>query len=1091
MTQGDAVPHGVAPPNSWDEALGGVRDLIYQNDTKGRVQWVSGAVVDVLGHQPADLVGTDMMALVHPEDRPTLDRLRQATLSGGEVETIPVRFRSSGGEWRELATRKLPLWSGGEVTGELVTLRDEQEIHAVRQAFLTVMACNEVLVRAGSEQELLEQTCRAVAESGGYAFAWYGVPRHDADHRVDPVAVGGEDYGYTEQILVSWDADSPHGQGPTGICLRTGTTQVRNDLSSDPRYGPWRAAVAQRGVCCSITLPVHVSGQVHGALMVYGHRSGEFGRLAQTMLEGLAADLGYGLERLADANRRLEAEQQFRLLAESITDAVVSVDEDLACDWASPSCAAVLGWAPEELVGRAAVDFLHPDDLVAATAAIAASPPGEPLMLRVRFRRPDGDYTWLSAAGRAIRDQGGELLTRVVSLRDIASEVRAEEALARSEALYRLLVENSVDVVFQTVDGVLTWVSPSVESMLGYPPDALLGRDVREVWGSEVREVPERLLWAESGDAPSVETFPMHDANGRLLWLEVTIRPFRKPDGTAGSTGTVREVSARVEAQRALETAEAEFRLIAEHALDVVIRTDADGTITWVSPSVRDALDWDPAELLGTHIDELMHGDDAAALRPGSAGQWGATSGEVRLCDRHGAWRWMRLHRTLVSNQDGTAAGTIDSLRDIDHEVRTRLQAAFEARHDPLTGLLNRSGLFALLESTLSNDGSDAALVTVGVDNLHQINAAYTHSAGDRVLIEVAKMLVEVVGSREVIARSGDNEFSILVTHADTSALTDLAVRVRDAGATRIRLGAQEFPITVSVGIALASGRRAGELVRDASTALHQAREAGGRRWEFLDPGIAAEARRRLTIHSGLNEALDAGQIRPWFQAVVDLTDERVRGYEALARWIRADGTVVAPGAFLPVAEQSDQILAVDRVMLAGALTTLIELPAPLHMAANISAATLADPGLVEHITGLLAATGVDPARVQLEVTETALLRITPDVLEAMRAVAALGITWWVDDFGTGYSSLVHLRDLPIGGLKLDRSFTAGVETDASTHHRLAHGLLGLAHGLGLRTLAEGVETQAQADALRAQGWELAQGWLYAKPAPLGGDVLG
>lgn len=1087
MTHGDAARTEFVPPSTWDEALGAVRDLVYQNDADGRVQWVSEAVAAVLGYQPADLVGKDIRDIVHPDDRAPLDRLRQVTLAGGESDPLPVRFRTADGQWRELATRKLPLWSGGATSGELVTLRDEHEIHAVRQAFLTVMACNEVLVRAQSEQELLEQTCRAVVVSGGYAFAWYGVPRHDEQRRVEPVAVGGDDHGYAHEVSVSWDPDSPYGQGPTGIALRAGTTEVRNDLADDPQYLPWRAAVAERGICCSITLPVRVGGQIHGALMVYGRHSGEFGRLAQVMLEGLAADLGYGLERLADAHRRREAEKRFRLLAENATDVVVLVGRDMVWQWVSPSSASVLGWAQAELMGRSGADFLHPDDLAALAAAIESSGPDGTLRMRLRFRRPDGGYTWISAAGRAILDRHGNWMGRVVSLRDISGEVRAEDALARSEALYRLLVENSADVVFQTVDGVLTWVSPSVEAMLGFRPDELLGRDARGLWGTDITEVPERLLWAEAGDAPTVETFPVHDADGQRRWIEVTVRPFRKSDGSAGSTGTVREVTARVDARRALEIAEAEFRLIAEHALDVVVRTDAEGVITWVSPSVRDALDWDPPELLGTHMQELMHQDDAASLRPGSSRQWDVTSGEVRLCDRHGAWRWMRLHRTLVSDQDGAAAGCIDSLRDIDHEVRTRLQAAFEARHDQLTGLLNRSGLFSLLESTLRQDGEDAALIAVGVDNLQQINAAYTHTAGDRVLMDVAEMLVEVLGTHDGIARSGDNEFSILIPHADTVHLTDLAVRIRDAGATMIRLGAQEFPITVSIGIALASGRRAGELVRDASTALHQARGAGGRRWEFLDPGVAAEARRRLTIQSGLNEALDAGEIRPWFQTIVDLADGTVRGYEALARWIRADDTVVTPGEFLPVAEQSDLIVAVDRVMLAGALAGLCRLPEPLHIAANISAATLADPGLVEHVTGLLAATSVDPARVHLEVTETALLRITPDVLEAMRAVAALGITWWVDDFGTGYSSLVHLRDLPIGGLKLDRSFTAGVETDASTHHRLAHGLLGMARGLGLHTIAEGVETREQADALRAQGWDLGQGWLYGRPGPLPG----
>jgi diguanylate cyclase (GGDEF)-like protein/PAS domain S-box-containing protein len=512
------------------------------------------------------------------------------------------------------------------------------------------------------------------------------------------------------------------------------------------------------------------------------------------------------------------------------------------------------------------------------------------------------------------------------------------------------------------------------------------------------------------------------------------------------------------------------------------VRTDGDGLIAWVSPSVRDALAWDPSELVGTALDDLMHAQDAESLQAADPDD-GPDAREVRLRDRAGQWRWMRLHRTPVHEPGASGSGHIDSLRDIDREVRTRLQAAFDARHDALTGLLNRTGLFAMLDSSQS-DG-DPALVAVGIDNLRQINAAYTHTAGDRVLVRVAEILVEVLGRRDRVARSGDNEFSLLVPDADPTELTSLAVRLVEAGATTVGLGAQELPITISVGIALGSGRRAEELVRDASTALRQARAAGGHRWEFLDPGVEAEARRRLTIQSGLRTALTAGEIRPWFQPIVNLSDRTVIGYEALARWMRADGVVVPPDEFLPVAEQSDLIVLLDRHMLAEAMTAVGLLPSPLHVAANLSAASLADPGLLQHVEGSLAATGADPARVHLEVTETTLLHVTQDVLTVMSDVADLGITWWVDDFGTGYSSLAHLRDLPVRGLKLDRSFTDGVETPGSTHGRLAQGLAGLARGMGLRTVAEGVETQEQADALLALGWEVGQGWLYGRPGPL------
>jgi EAL domain-containing protein (putative c-di-GMP-specific phosphodiesterase class I) len=233
-------------------------------------------------------------------------------------------------------------------------------------------------------------------------------------------------------------------------------------------------------------------------------------------------------------------------------------------------------------------------------------------------------------------------------------------------------------------------------------------------------------------------------------------------------------------------------------------------------------------------------------------------------------------------------------------------------------------------------------------------------------------------------------------------------------------------------------------------------------------------------MRTGIRQALIAEEFQPWFQPVVRMSDRAVIGYEALARWER-DGQIVSPAEFIPVAESTDLIVALDRFILRQALR---QAPANVHIAVNVSAATLSTPNLADLVNAELAATGFEPRRLQLEVTETALLRPTGTVTDTMRQVAALGVRWWVDDFGTGYSSIAHLRDLPIHGLKLDKSFTAGLPADA-TCRRLSLGLVGLARGLGLGTIAEGVETAEQREVLASQGWELGQGWLFGRPTPL------
>jgi diguanylate cyclase (GGDEF)-like protein len=403
---------------------------------------------------------------------------------------------------------------------------------------------------------------------------------------------------------------------------------------------------------------------------------------------------------------------------------------------------------------------------------------------------------------------------------------------------------------------------------------------------------------------------------------------------------------------------------------------------------------------------------------------------------------------------------------------------------DALTGLPGRNETLDLIQAAL--DGPDGvALLCASVDNLSQVNEYHGHEAGDAVLAAVAERLRACLDASALIGRGTGGEFVVLlrgVSGADRAG--EYAAAVVSGVRGPIRISDDEVQVTVTVGVALASGGDARELMRDATTAMRQAAAKGGDRWEFLDPERALATRHRVAVQASLRQALADDRIRPWFQPVVNLATETLAGYEALVRWEKEDGTVLEPAQFFDVAERSYLITTLDRIVLSRSLEALGRVDAHLLLATNVSGPTLAEGTFFDFVVEELARTGIAPDRLNLEVTETSLVEATDEVRAGMARLADLGVTWWVDDFGTGYSSISHLRDLPVGGLKLDRSFTMGVASGDQRSIRVAQGLAGLARGLAMRMVVEGVQGERDAAILLGQGWTLAQGFVFGRPSP-------
>ena len=409
--------------------------------------------------------------------------------------------------------------------------------------------------------------------------------------------------------------------------------------------------------------------------------------------------------------------------------------------------------------------------------------------------------------------------------------------------------------------------------------------------------------------------------------------------------------------------------------------------------------------------------------------------------------------------------------------------------HQRLIGMSGREIVQARLQRFMSDPvraGESMVVMRIDIDDLERVNEALSLEAGDLVLEAVAERIIGVIGNPDNVARISGSAFIAIVPEiADFGEDAELAHKIRRAVADPVLARGHVIQPTVSIGVAYAdTATDAEQVLQNATLAVRRAKDFGGDRVAFAADDLANKAMERLELEEALRIALATDEIRAWYQPIVDFVDGKIVGYEALSRWITSDGCHVSPVTFIPLAESTGLIPEIDYLVLSQSLALLAKLPDDQFIAVNVSPASLTRPDFVGLASALLKTVDFDLRRLHLEVTETSLPSDLDVVRSAMLELGMGGAQWYFDDFGTGYSSLSHLGELPVDGLKLDMSFTRGIHAGDETSLRLAHGLLALAKGLNLDTVAEGVESAEVAEILREQGWACGQGWLYGKAEP-------
>ena len=417
------------------------------------------------------------------------------------------------------------------------------------------------------------------------------------------------------------------------------------------------------------------------------------------------------------------------------------------------------------------------------------------------------------------------------------------------------------------------------------------------------------------------------------------------------------------------------------------------------------------------------------------------------------------------------------------HEVLSQL-----ALQDSLSGLPNRAALLRHLDQSLvacAHAGLGLAVLYIDLDGFKQVNDSLGHAAGDELLVRAANRIRTCLRPGDLLARIGGDEFVVVCSEvADREVVRAIANRIGVQLATAFRIGSEDAVVSASIGIAgTADGLIPAEtLLHQSDLAMYEAKMRGKARAEVFDDSMQLAVDARLSVRSALGQAVRNDELRVRYQPIVSLADERVSGAEALVRWERPGFGLLTPDQFIPIAEESSLISVVDSWVLREACQTGARwCHAGATIAVNLSPRTLEHDEIVETLRTSLRETGIAPHRLTLEITETTLLSGSGTANRNLGALRALGVKLSIDDFGTGYSSLSHLQRTDIDTLKIDRSFVSLMDHDPASA-TIVNAIIAMGHALGLQLIAEGVERSTQADLLRAQGCDAAQGWLYGRP---------
>lgn len=750
---------------------------------------------------------------------------------------------------------------------------------------------------------------------------------------------------------------------------------------------------------------------------------------------------------------------------------------------------AIIGSCDVEIFGLSAAETIRVRDLEAIEQAIATT-------TEAAARDTHGMMRQYVTTRTPWRDSDGSIIGLIGVSRDITDKVRAERALRTSEERYRQLVEQSPEAIMVHRDGGLLYINKTGAAILGSSDaDTFIGRPIASFVHSDSQgRLVDAVAARTRGEfAVKPVEYRIVTSDGRIADVEA-LSVAVEHNGAAAIQTVLRDVTARRAAESALRDREARLHLVMHQIPAVLWATDRNGCFTSALGAGLNALGIDADQLVGTHArdhfgvagdTELESSAISTALRGDSASFELAWAGRSFACSVE-----------PLREISGEIEGALGLAVDITERKVLETQLTYRAFHDPLTGLANRALFRDRVMHALSRigRGKHVAILFLDLDDFKTVNDSLGHTEGDRLLAAVGSRLVGAVRSHDTVARFGGDEFAILLEDlVSTEEALDVVARVEESLRAPIGLRGREVNVTASLGLAHAApGDAADEILRNADVAMYCSKESGSARHTVFEPRMHAAIVDRLELESDLRGALDREELHLLYQPVVSLDTGAIEGFEALSRWSHRSRGELAPQHFIQLAEDTGLIVQIGRWVINDACDELVRwhnlardgapgLHDALRIGINISGSQLEHESFVSDVADALARSGAPADHVVLELTEGTLMRRTAETLERLHALKGLGVQLAIDDFGTGYSSLSYLQRFPIDVLKVDKAFVEGIARSGGDG-ALARTILALGDMMKVRTLAEGIETQEQCDALIALGCKFGQGYLFSRP---------
>ncbi|MBR0841983.1 GAF domain-containing protein [Bradyrhizobium liaoningense] len=967
------------------------------------------------------------------------------------------------------------------------------EEERLARMYAALSATNEAILRARSRSELFDLVCEATAKGAKFTSVTIALVDHKAD-LLRVVACYGPNADQVRNFKFSTSDQVPEGRGLTGTAFRTRQPAVSNDVLADDRIAPWQASARRNGIASSASLPLFNGDRVEGVFLFNSPECGTFTDEFVELLRKLQANVAFALENFDRADEKARADKQRNRLS-GMFEALSATNEaimraktreelfEVACQ------AAVLGGVfasvtigimdeKRELVRVVAVKGRLQELMAGRTCIVSPD-------------HPEGQ----GIIGTSLRTQRPSVINDYLhDPRSAHWHSKAAEDGTRAAASFPLLRAGQEPI------GVLLFLAPEENT---FTPDLveLLGRLAENVSfaldnfdraeeKARTKAQKERLtrmfaalsatneaIMRAKSRAELFDLVCLAASNGAkftstTIALASTDSDQLKIVASAGpSSDTTRNVRLSVDPERP------EGRGMAGTAFRTRQPCISNDYLNDQRVSAFHAIVRGDGARSGAAIPLIVHDQAVGVMIYMSTEKETFTTEFVELLQR------------LADN----VAFAMENFDRADEKNMADERIEYLASHDSLTNLPNRetfNGLLRAAIETAQRHDHRFALLFIDLDRFKVINDSLGHEAGDLLLLEVADRLRNALRTSDVVARLGGDEFVVILDQCgEIDDVQRIATELLTALAEPMELAGHECHTTASIGIAMypANGADAQTLTKNADMAMYLAKEDGKNGYRFFSKEVRTQSIERLSLESALRRALEREQFSLNYQPKVDMATGQITGVEALLRWTHPELGSVSPAQFIPLAEETGLIVPIGRWVLNEACAQAMAWQRrgllPLSMAVNLSPRQFADEHLLQDVDEALAASGMSPVLLQLEVTESMMMRNVGRALKVLDAIQSRGIRLAIDDFGTGYSSMSLMKHFPIDTIKIDRSFVRDLPQD-SEDQAIAQAIISMGKALGMTVVAEGVENAEQEAFLRTHGCDEMQGYLIAKPLP-------